>query len=72
MNTTQMNKYNIFGTYKRANGWQMSDCLCFLRDTESEAIAICRELYPDFDIDTVEIEYNWNGDKEVPRIQSLV
>ena len=72
MNTTQMNKYNISGTHKRANGWQMSDCLSFLRNTESEAIAICRELYPNFDIDTVEIEYNWNGDKEVPRIQSLV
>ena len=72
MNTTQMHKYNIYGTHKRANGWQMRDCLSYLGNTESQAIDICRKLHPDFDIDYVEIEYNWNGDKEVPRVQSLV
>ena len=67
-----MHKYNIFGTHKRANGWQMRDCLCYLRDTEAEAIEICQQLYPFFNIEEITVDVNWNGDKEVPRIQSLV
>ena len=67
-----MHKYNIFGTHKRANGWQMRDCLCYLRDTEAEAIEICQQLYPFFNIEEITVDINWNGDKEVPRIQSLV
>ena len=51
-----MNKYNLHGYDTRK---QMFDCLSYLRDTETEAIEICRKLHPNFDIDHVEIEENW-------------
>jgi len=64
-----MNKYNLSGYDTRK---QMRDCLCYLRDTEAEAIEICQQLHPFFNIEEITVDVNWNGDKEVPRIQSLV
>ena len=64
-----MNKYNLFGYDTRK---QMRDCLCYLRDAEAEAIEICQQLHPFFNIEEITVDVNWNGDKDVPRIQSLV
>ena len=64
-----MNKYNLQGYDTRK---QMRQCLSYLRDTEAEALEICQQLHPFFIVNEVTVDINWNGDKEVPRIQSLV
>ena len=51
-----MKKFILHGTHHRANGWTMRDSLSYLTTSESEAIATCNRLNPQFVINNVTVE----------------
>lgn len=49
-------KFLIHGLHRRDNGWVMYDCLSYMKQTAAEAVATCRQLNPQFEIQYVSLE----------------
>ena len=49
-------KFLLYGVFHYDNGWVMSDCLSYIKETVEDAIDTCKRLNPNFQIYTIEVE----------------
>ena len=45
----------LHGQFHRANGWIMNDCLSYIAATKEDAIATCKRLNPNFEIQSITV-----------------
>ena len=66
----QESKFLVYGQHVRPHdGYTRNDCLAFMSETAADAVATCKKLYPDYVINSVEID---ETEVEVVKVQSLV